>query len=295
MVQGNQKMKNKFGHKYSICLLPVIGLLILIASGCQPGGTEDMVTTLTPPIEVTPVVGQAVVIVDVAPLRSYPDTQAETVGNLSEGALVDLLGVSPSEEWYLVKEVESPAGQSEAWILAAFIEQIETATPTPMFTITLLRPATPTYTITVLPIAPTNTATLIPPSPPALRTTASPLPAVSEPVATFIQNGHCRRGPGTVYDIVTSLEQGVSVIISGRNADSSWWWIQLPNSQAKCWVSTVVVAVSGSPDELPLGPIPPTPTLVQVNTPTPTDTLLPPDTPTPTNTAEPGTQPAPPT
>jgi uncharacterized protein YraI len=106
-------------------------------------------------------------------------------------------------------------------------------------------------------------------------------------VATFIQNGHCRRGPGTVYDIVTSLEAGERVSIRGRNADSSWWWIQLPNSQARCWVSTVVVEVSRSADEVPSVPIPPTPTLVQVNTPTPTATLLPPDTPTPTDTAVP--------
>ena len=285
MVKGKPKMKNKFRRKYSLCLLPLIGILILIASGCAPAPTAGMVTTLTPAIQVTPVVGQAVVIVDVAPLRSHPDTQAETVRSLSEGDVIDLLGVSPSKEWYLVKEVVSPAGQSEAWILAAFVEQIGTATPGSGSG----QDVEPTGTTRPTGIVPTNTPTLrLTPTKPG---GTSPSPTVSEPVATFIQNGHCRRGPGTVYDIVTSLEAGERVIIRGRNADSSWWWIQLPNSQAKCWVSTVVVEVSGSADEVPSVPIPPTPTLVQVSTPTPTDTLLPADTPTPTDTAVPGTEP----
>jgi len=94
-----------------------------------------------------------------------------------------------------------------------------------------------------------------------------PAPAtatVSEfPLAKFQQNAHCRMGPDTVYDIVTSLSEGQEAFIEGRNQDSTWWWIQLPQSTAHCWVADSVVEIIGLVDALPIIQAPVTPTPIQ--------------------------------
>jgi CSLREA domain-containing protein len=86
------------------------------------------------------------------------------------------------------------------------------------------------------------------------------------PLASFTKNANCRRGPSTAYGIVTSLLEGQDVMLEGRNADNSWWWVLIPESTAHCWVSDTVVEVSGVVAELPLIAAPPLPT----DTPTPT-------------------------
>jgi len=83
---------------------------------------------------------------------------------------------------------------------------------------------------------------------PAATETITPTPCV--PLAAFIMDGNCRRGPSTGYPAVTSLEEGALAAVEGRNQDSSWWWIALPDSSAHCWVSDVVVETSCLPEDL---------------------------------------------
>ena len=72
------------------------------------------------------------------------------------------------------------------------------------------------------------------------------------PTFTFLQNANCRKGPSTQYDVVTALEQGAAADIVGRNQQSSWWLIQVPESQARCWVSGTTGEGSGVLDGLPV-------------------------------------------
>ena len=72
---------------------------------------------------------------------------------------------------------------------------------------------------------------------PALTSEPTLPPADEEPKATFRQNGNCRQGPGGQYNVVTSLLQGQQLWVDGRNADSSWWYLRLPDSTAHCWAS----------------------------------------------------------
>jgi SH3 domain protein len=46
-------------------------------------------------------------------------------------------------------------------------------------------------------------------------------------------------GPGTEYEIVGSLEAGESVIVVGRNADSTWWQIIFDGGRA--WIADKAV------------------------------------------------------
>ncbi len=128
-----------------------------------------------------------------------------------------------------------------------------TASAAPSSTIV---PATPTFQATA-------TATAAPAFTPTLQVTATvtltPIPAIAEPTGEFTQNANCREGPGTAYSVVTSLLQGQTVPIDGRNEPNTWWWIVLPNG-AHCWVSGVTVDVAGPVDDVPVVPtVPPPP------------------------------------
>jgi hypothetical protein len=92
---------------------------------------------------------------------------------------------------------------------------------------------------------------------------------LSAPMATFTKNANCRIGPGTAYDVVTSLIEKQEVLLKGRNSDNSWWWALLPDSRAHCWVSDSVVEVIGPVVELPIIAAPPLPTDVPKYTPMP--------------------------
>jgi hypothetical protein len=104
----------------------------------------------------------------------------------------------------------------------------------------------------------------------------TPISLPNDPRARFTINAHCRRGPGTAYDIVTSLFEGEEVMLEGRSADNSWWWARLPESTAHCWVADSVVVVDGPMLELPVVAAPPLPTDTPTATRTPTPTPKPP-------------------
>jgi len=103
-----------------------------------------------------------------------------------------------------------------------------------------------------------------------------------------MMNANCRKGPSTQYDVVTSLLTDQIVQVLGYNDDNTlWWYIQLPNSAARCWVSDTTVELSGDKAKVlyyNAPALPPTETPVTPGTPTytphpPTRTLTPTKTP----------------
>jgi hypothetical protein len=163
---------------------------------------------------------------------------------------------------------QNTAGAWGAYAVAVVtVGEVDT---TPAITPTPLREPSPTPTLT-----PQISATPTPTPPPSETPTATctPTPVSSETPtptatvcisqATFIQNAHCRYGPGTVYGILTSLLKGQSVAVDGRNGENTWWWIRLPDSTAHCWVSNVTVTTACIPADLAVIPAPPTPTPTQ--------------------------------
>jgi parallel beta-helix repeat protein len=81
----------------------------------------------------------------------------------------------------------------------------------------------------------------------ALTTTST----VSTPTATLLQNANCRRGAGTDFDVVANLPQGLNVPIVGRNPDGSWWQVQVPGTQTRCWVAGENAETSGGTSGVP--------------------------------------------
>lgn len=102
-------------------------------------------------------------------------------------------------------------------------------------------------------LAPAETPQII-----VIWTDTPTLPSV--PLFTFDQNANCRRGPGTAYSVTTSYAQGIQLEADGRNEDSTWLRILMPNTSAACWVSLATGTLLGSLDSLPLASYPPLPT-----------------------------------
>ena len=86
---------------------------------------------------------------------------------------------------------------------------------------------TVTPTLAILQIV-TNTPTV------SATGTAIPTGQLSPQVIPTL-NAFCRKGPGTLYDQVTVLQDGTAYTVIGRDSLNTWWEIQLPGSQS-CWV-----------------------------------------------------------
>ena len=74
-------------------------------------------------------------------------------------------------------------------------------------------------------------------------------------------NANCRRGPGSNYDVVTAFTQGQRIRVEGRNNESTWWYVLIPNSTGHCWAAGSTLALPVPIIEVPIIAAPPTPTV----------------------------------
>jgi hypothetical protein len=70
-------------------------------------------------------------------------------------------------------------------------------------------------------------------------------PQVEMPTLTLIQTANCRSGPGTAYAVVEILTQGQVVTVEGRNAETTWFWVQRTTGTGSCWISKAVGELAG--------------------------------------------------
>jgi len=96
-------------------------------------------------------------------------------------------------------------------------------------------------------------------SPPAPVSTSSPTPAPSGPSLTLVQNANCRAGPGTAYEALEVILNGLTVPIEGRNHDSNWFWVAEPDGSGHCWISAVAGQVHGDLSQVQIVSAPPLP------------------------------------
>ncbi len=82
-------------------------------------------------------------------------------------------------------------------------------------------PATPAPIAGI--IQPTATLALLPTLAPATA------PPVCTPQVTANTMVNVRNGPGAVYSIIGSLNEGQVATVAGKNAEGTWWYILLPS------------------------------------------------------------------
>jgi hypothetical protein len=117
----------------------------------------------------------------------------------------------------------------------------------------------------------TSGQTNTPLAPPTLTSTALPTFTMtpSKPMLTVSQNTYCRTGPGSEYDLVTTVVVGDQVEVVAKDPYSSSWYIRNPdNPYGYCWVWGQYATVTGNTDIIPIFTPPPTPP--PTFTPTPT-------------------------
>ncbi len=113
-------------------------------------------------------------------------------------------------------------------------------------------PAAPSQTPLAI-LQETTPGATLPVLPSQISSTATPGEFVR-----FITGANCRSGPGTVYTIITALQEDSEVPAEGRNSDNTWWYV-LVNAGTHCWVAASVVETFGPVTSLPVIPAPPTP------------------------------------
>ena len=160
-----------------------------------------------------------------------------------------------------------------------------TAVPLTNTAVPLTNTAVP-LTNTAVPL--TNTA--VPPTNTPVPPTDTPVPPTDTPVSVphFTVNSdqvNVRTGPGTVFSIIGTVEQGDRYDIGGRNGAGDWLEFCCVNGQ-RGWIYAQLVILSHDTSTIPVATNIPTPP-----SPTPTNTPVPPE-PAPAEPAQPA-QPAP--
>ena len=131
-------------------------------------------------------------------------------------------------------------------------------------TATALPAASPTASPTRPPTAtpmPTPTNTRVPTITPTSSPTPTPEPeiTISETLTTTV---NVRSGPGTDYPTIGQFKPGQTALVTGRNADTSWWQVSLTNTRVYTdgWIYSTLVAFSGDSKSVPIVKAPPLPT-----------------------------------
>ncbi len=156
------------------------------------------------------------------------------------------------------------AGKIAAWLVLIAVGLAGCAPATP--------PAEqPTSTPTALPATPTSTAT---PEPTATSTpteTPTASPTLGRPMANITTDANCRRGPGIIYDVVTTSRAGSSHLIVGQSEFFGPLWWQVRVEGIDCWIWSGLIETSGGIDgvEVVAAPATPTPRPTPVSSPTP--------------------------
>jgi hypothetical protein len=106
-----------------------------------------------------------------------------------------------------------------------------------------LAQASPTDAPTAAPatFTPVVTATPVP--------SITPTPLVQLTITNTNDFVNIRSGPGLTYTVISRLNKGQTATVLGRNADASWWLIEI--NTVRGWVYGLLVIPSGDPGAVP--------------------------------------------
>ncbi len=175
--------------------------------------------TLTP--TTVPVQGTTSTQVNV---RSKPSTGADSLGIIPPFVTVQVVGSDPDINWYEILYSQGPEGVG--WVSAQFI------------------------------VIPQNKDQI-----PVIGGSATPTPSTGTPPAgtpgasvsgTVIQQVNVRKGPGTNFDPIGTLNLNDNVTLVGKDPSGDWFQISYPaGSDGKGWVAASFIQASGT-ENLPI-------------------------------------------
>ncbi len=223
----------------------------------RPTATSEPVSRAvsepTPPAEAASAASQEG---ESIPAQEQPaDTSGASGASEAQADASQAVGMSQEGQAETATEAEAPSKGGEGDAGAKIEEESGTQPVTPAPGATLEPTETPTETLTEAPTAiPTSTPTFTP----------APTPTPSEPVAvTQPQRMNVRAGPGTNYDVVTTVPAGTVARILAVGPRNEWWQVQLDELDKPAWLFKGLTQAAGPLEGLPqLGEeqVPPTPT-----------------------------------
>ena len=86
---------------------------------------------------------------------------------------------------------------------------------------------------------------------------------------TVVENTNCRKGPGKVYDYVSTIKTGQQVQAVGRSPDNQYYYVQNINGNGYCWLWVQYSTLTGNTGILPVFTPAPTPTFTVTPSPAP--------------------------
>ncbi len=86
---------------------------------------------------------------------------------------------------------------------------------------------------------------------------------------TVVENTNCRKGPGKVYDYVSTIKAGQQVQAVGRSPDNQYYYVQNINGNGYCWLWVQYSTLTGNTGILPVYTPQPTPTFTVTPSPAP--------------------------
>jgi len=179
-------------------------------------------------------------------VRSGPGTTFNVIGSLANGAQVQVVGKNEDGGWLQIKTATLTG---EAWVFAPAVV-IDNGSPAVV--------SSTTQAITVTEAAKNQAQPANPTAAPAAATDSAKATAVTQPAKMNV-----RGGPGTNYNIVTSLAAGTALEILALNPAGDWYQVQVPGLNDPAWVLASLTTASGpiaalphlSADKLPAAPV----------------------------------------
>ncbi len=195
----------------------------------------------------------AIVNASSATVHANADAQASIVDVVSLNQVVTLIGRNADASWVFVRTPNNIVG----W----------------------MRPQVLTYTINLFDLTAVSTTPVPTATPLPGTATATPTPASLGNISGVVNTGalNIRSGPGVQYNVIAAVYFGDVVILLGRNADSTWLFIQTA-ANVRGWVNARYITPNASISLLPVvdssvsTPVPGVPTSTPVGptmTPTP--------------------------
>jgi uncharacterized protein YgiM (DUF1202 family) len=145
--------------------------------------------------------------------------------------------------------------------------------------------ATPTPDVAASQVAATLTALETTASAPQPASTVTPIPSNTNPPSStptpgnpvVIHDALCSQGPGSVYEVVSSVKTGTTVQLIGVGSIPGWYIITNPIYHDPCWIAAANLQIDPAYNlsGLQVYNPPSTPTPKPTDTPAPTDTPVP--------------------
>jgi len=199
--------------------LAIIGAVVIYLWVSGASGTAE---PEGPPIEVPPPAepsGPSATALDDINIRSGPGTQYPSYGVVAKGTTGEVIGISGSRQWWVVKVSPAIDPSGQGWVSGQYV-QVQNADSVPVI-----------------------------PDPPLPPEVVIPVPPIALPSAQALDVIYIRSGPGVNYPAYGLAQKGVTGEVIGVSEDGKWWVVKLPTDKVAAgqgWVSADWVQTSGT-------------------------------------------------